>query len=109
MNYKKIIEKHKNARNWTTHHMAIEAEINPATVLNWINRNTVPSLDAIERLCGAFGITMSEFFNEDNDISFLTDEQKLLLNEWNGLHKNEKEYLLKFISALNANRLKNPF
>lgn len=104
MNYKNIIEKHKNARHWTTHHMALEADINPTTILNWINRNTVPSVEAIEKLCQAFGITMSEFFNESGDISYLTEEQKQLLNKWNCLHKNEKCHLLEFITALIENR-----
>lgn len=104
MDYKSRILKFQNERKWTTHHMAIEAGLTPSTVANWFSRNTSPTMDALEKLCTAFGITMSEFFNESDEICTLTESQKELLNQWNCLHKNEKDSLLSFITIINTNR-----
>ena len=104
MDYKARISKYQNERNWSTHHMAVEAGLNTSTVSNWFTRNSTPTTDAIEKLCVAFGITMSEFINEKRESHILTEEQTALLEQWNCLHKNEKEDLLKFIKTLNTNR-----
>lgn len=109
MNYIKRIEELRDERHWTSHHMAIEAEIGTSTVVNWFNRNSTPKLEAIESLCKAFGITMSEFFNESNDVSYLTEEQKEILQQWNLLHSNEKFDLLNFLKTLNNNKKNNPY
>lgn len=109
MNYIKRIEQMRDERNWTSHHMAIEAEIGTSTVVNWFNRNSKPKLEAIESLCKAFGITVSEFFNESDEVSYLTQEQKEVLHQWDLLHANEKADLLRFLKTINENRQRNPY
>jgi transcriptional regulator with XRE-family HTH domain len=89
--------------------MAVEANIGVSTVNNWFGRNSTPKIEAIESLCVAFGITTSAFFNESDDVDYLTVEQRELLSEWTCLHKNEKADILRLIKTINANRKNNPY
>lgn len=100
MDYRRRIEKYRDERNWTTHHMAIEAGINTSTAINWFTRNSTPTVDMIEKLCVAFGITLSEFFNDSDEVSYLSDEQKSVMHIWDLLSKKEKEYFLRFLEVI---------
>ena len=57
----------KEERGWTTYRMAKNAGIGQSTLLTWYARKRNPPIDAIEKICKAFGITMSEFFEEKRD------------------------------------------
>ena len=45
-------------------------------------------------MCGAFGITMSQFFLEGGETDALPEEQRELLHRWTTLSKEQKELVL---------------
>ena len=49
-------------RNWTIYRLAKESGLSQTTISNIFKRNNEPSIPTLKRLCGAFGITMSQFF-----------------------------------------------
>ena len=49
-------------RGWSEYKLAKKAGLNESTIANIYRRNTVPTIATLEAICGAFGITMSEFF-----------------------------------------------
>ena len=60
-----------NARNWTTYTLAEEAGVGQSTIANMFRKQQVPKIETLEKICKAFGITLSEFFadgetSEDN-------------------------------------------
>lgn len=61
------------------------------------------SIDSIQRICNAFGISLSQFFEESEPKPILPPpEQELqLLSYWNRLSKEKKEYVLLMIEKLN--------
>ncbi len=64
-------------------------------------RNTIPNLYTVEAICNAFGITLSQFFlDEDKDNLQLTPELKYLIDNWSELSNDNKELVLKLIKAL---------
>lgn len=67
MNVLKKINSMRLARGWSIYHLAAVADLPQSTLINMMSRETLPSLATLERLCGAFGVTMSEFFREDAD------------------------------------------
>lgn len=94
----------RDERGWTNNRMSVEAEIGSATVINWYNRKTTPSLDAIIALCGAFGISIAEFFNESPERLSLSDVQKDFLDDFDQLNKDEKHDLHQFVKTMNKTR-----
>ena len=108
MNIHARIKQLQNERNWTISHLAAEANLSPGTVFNWFKRKSIPTVEGIESICNAFGITMSEFFNEDKETIYLSREQKELLREFNLLDEREKEDIIRLIKTRNEIRKISP-
>ncbi|MBR2971050.1 MAG: helix-turn-helix transcriptional regulator [Clostridia bacterium] len=109
MNIHSRIKQLQNNRNWSINHMAMEANISPGTILNWFKRKSIPTIEGIQNLCNAFGITLSEFFNECGDDSvYLSQIQKELLSEFDLLDKREKEDIIRLIKTRNEIRKESP-
>lgn len=83
MNAQKHIRELMEERGWTDYRLAKEANLSHSTVTNMFNRNNAPTLPTLEAVCKAFGITLAQFFSEDNEI--FTEEQQLLISSWSGV------------------------
>jgi len=79
--------------------MAKEADIPWSTVRNMFKRDTEPSISTLECLCNALGITMSQFFEEENALG-LTQEQQRLLSGWNRLDAEDKKIINALVVSL---------
>ena len=77
---------------WSDYKIAKEAGRSPNTVSNIYRRNNVPRIETLELLCDAFGITMSQFF-ADNDLLEVTPELKDLFEKWSSLSDEQKSAL----------------
>ena len=74
---------------WSDYRIAKEAGLSPNTVSNIYRRNNIPSMTTLEALCNAFGITMAQFF-ADNDMIEVTSEIKELVDRWSALTEEQK-------------------
>ncbi len=86
-------------RGWSEYRLAKEAGISQTTITNLFKRNNLPTLPTLEALCGAFGITLAQFFMEDELIE-LTPSQKNLLVKWNTLSSEQKNIIQKLIDTI---------
>lgn len=61
------------------------------------------SIDSIQRICNAFGISLAQFFEESEAHPNLPPpaEEMQLLSYWNKLSKEKKEYALLMLEKLN--------
>jgi len=59
-------------RGWTEYRLAKEAKLSQSTIANLFKRNNLPSIPTLQSICDAFGIKMSQFF-EDNFEEILDD------------------------------------
>lgn len=89
MDYLRRLLELQKQRGWTDYRIAKEAGLSPNTVSNIYRRNNVPSLPTLEALCKAFGITMAQFFAE-NDMVELSPEQRQLFDKWSALTEEQK-------------------
>ena len=55
-------------RNMTLYQLAKISDVSPSTLRNTTRREGQLKIDTIERICAALGITLSEFFAEQDDI-----------------------------------------
>ena len=74
-----------SARSWTVYRLAKESDITYSTLNTMLNKSNLPSLLTLEKLCRGFGITLAQFFSEDDETALLTPDQRACLDLWNQL------------------------
>lgn len=88
----KIIEL-RQRRGWTEYQLAKQADIPQSTISSWYRSKIMPTIPSLEKICSAFGITMSQLFLEEENCVTLTQPQKTLLKKYNALSDSKKESL----------------
>ena len=88
-------------RGWTAYRLAKESGLSESTLANIFKRNTVPSISTLEAVCAAFGISLAQFFAEQ-DMVELTPELKELFDHWVSLTPEQKQAALQMLRAMNT-------
>jgi len=87
-------------RGWTAYRLAKESGLSESTLANIFKRNTVPSISTLEAVCAAFGISLAQFFAEQ-DLVELTPELKELFDNWVSLAPEQKQAVLQMLRMMN--------
>lgn len=80
-------------RNWSEYRLARLSGLNESTIANIYRRNTLPTIPTLEAICSAFGITLAQFFAQDQLVE-VTPQVRQLLDAWSALTPNQKELLI---------------
>lgn len=89
------------ARNWSSYQLAEKSGLSTSTISSWYSKNLIPSIPSLERICHAFGITLSEFFvGEEDTFVSVTPEQADLLQAANRLSTYQMKLLTEFIKNI---------
>lgn len=99
MDIQKKIKEMMADRGWTNYRLCKESGLSASTVANMFNRNNSPTLPTLDALCRALGITLSQFFAEDNVVS-LTEKQLRLLSNWGRLSEQRRKLLLDIFETM---------
>lgn len=91
---------YRKQKNWTEYQLAEKSGLTQSTISSWYRKNIIPSIPSLEKLCLAFGITLSQFFSTEKDTFSLTDTQKELLTEVNHLSEKQQQALIQFFKTL---------
>lgn len=86
-------------RGWSEYRLAKECGLSESTIANIFRRNCTPSFSTLEIICKAFGISLSQFFAEDNIVA-LTSEEKALIDKWAMLTPEQKGIFLQVLELL---------
>jgi transcriptional regulator with XRE-family HTH domain len=86
-------------RGWTAYRLARESHLADTTIGNMFRRNTVPSLATLEAICSGFGITLAQFFAE-NEAPEITPELREVFDNWVNLTKEQKEAILIILKSM---------
>ena len=84
-------------RGWSYYKLSIESWLSSSTITNIYRRNTVPSITTLEAICNAFGITLSQFFAEEEDFVQLSPEQKEMFDNWLCLSESQEKIVAEII------------
>ncbi len=70
----------REERGWSVNNLAMEAMLTQSTLNNLYTRNAEPKISTLRAICGAFNITLSEFFADENleESKTFNDEDELL-------------------------------
>ena len=81
MDVLKKIEKLRKEKGWSINYLAMESGLTQSTLNNLYTRKTEPKISTLRAICGAFGITLSEFFKEEEQEDELIRRVKTLSQE----------------------------
>lgn len=96
------IDKLRRERGWSINNLAMEAMLTQSTLNNLYLRKTEPKLSTLRAICGAFGITLAEFFADDDCTEQeKTDLDNQIKNSLSGLTTAQKKALLELIRTIN--------
>ena len=88
----------RNERNWTMYKLAKTTDIPQSTISTWYQKNLLPPIDKLERICDAFGISLAFFFSNETTTE-LTAQQQEILSTWSSLTPDQRQSILNLISA----------
>ena len=102
MDVKSKIKYFMKAKNLNDYKLAHKSGLSQPTITNWFNsRNYTPSIEALEKVCSAFEITMAELCcTNDEKMMPVSDEIQELLNVWYILDKSQRENFLGLMKSI---------
>ena len=100
MDVQRRIRRLMESRGWSEYRLAKEAGLSQSTISNLFRRNNAPGISTLETICGAFGITMAQFFSEGGEAVVLTEEQRAMLFQWATLTEEQRKKLYEFVQTI---------
>ena len=86
-------------RSWSEYRLAKECGLSESTIANIYRRSSMPSIATLEAICRGFGISMSQFFAENETVE-LTPQTRELFECWISLTSEQKEGVLTIMTLL---------
>ena len=87
-------------RDLSVYRLAELSGINQSTLANTFSRGTVPSIANLEMICDTFGITLSQFFAEDDKPIALSAREKTLIEDYRKLAPPMQSAIGNFVKEL---------
>ena len=75
------IELERLSRGWSEYALAENSGLTQSTISTWRRRNHKTLVAHHEKLCSGLGISLSQFFQEEDSV-YLTPNQKEILDLW---------------------------
>lgn len=76
-----MIRKNREARGWTEYQLAERSGLPQSTISSWYQKGMTPSFSSLEKICDAFGLTLSQFFSGGETLLALTAGQRDMLDK----------------------------
>ena len=100
MNVPDRLEQLMRERGLTVYGLAKRSGLYWQTIKNLFTRTSNPSVATMTSICRGLGITMSQFFAEEEDAITLTAEQRHLLDRWNRISQSDREIIGGMLDAM---------
>jgi transcriptional regulator with XRE-family HTH domain len=96
------IEQLCESKKMSRYRLAQKSGISQSSISTLLNRKSVPTIQTLEKICDGFGITLAQFFIEDDKKIDLTSEQQKVLKTWDGLTDSEKELVQAYVQGIKS-------
>lgn len=94
------ITEYRMERGWTEYQLAEYAGLPQSTISSWYRKKVAPTISSLEKICAAFGITMSQLFAEEDAPVSLTEAQRKLLKHWVRLSEEQQAAIYTLIEKM---------
>ena len=87
-------------RNITYYELAKRSDIPYSTLSTMLHKSNQPSLITLRKICDGLGITLSNFFNVENESVSLTEAQNECLSLFNLLSVEEQKLAIAYVKGM---------
>ena len=94
------ITAYREERGWTEYQLAERSGLPQPTISSWYRKNMVPTVASLEKICAAFGITLSQLFAEGESPVSLTESQKKLMDAWARLTPAQQDVVFALLEKM---------
>ena len=94
------ITAYREARGWTEYQLAERSGLTQSTISTWYRKNIIPTVPSLEKICSAFGITLSQLFAEGDSMVSLTESRQKLLERWTRLTDDQQAVVFALIDKM---------
>ena len=84
-------------RGWSLYTLSEKTAIPYSSLNSSINRDSPPKIDALEKICASFGISLAQFFLEDEQVEILNAKEKELITLFRKLSEEKQSALLELL------------
>ena len=98
-----IAERLKNVRESkkiSIYRLSQLSDVSETQIRNIERGNSNPSFDTLNKLAKPLGLSLADLLNETEDVSYLNNEEKELVECYRMLSKEKSDALLHFLKAL---------
>ena len=78
-------------KQMTMYALSKKTDISQSSLSNLMKRGSTPTFYTLNRICDGLGITLAQFFSNDNGKLDLSSDQRKILEMWETLTDKEKE------------------
>lgn len=101
MNIGERILKMRKAKNISVYRISMETGISQNHIRDIELGRRNPSVETLSRLVAPLGITLSELFNEDENLSYLSENERRLIENYRLLPEEKAKLLFELSKLLN--------
>ena len=94
------ITEYREARGWTEYQLAEKSGLPQSTISSWFRKGMMPTITSLEKICNAFGITISQLFAREDELVALTPAQRKLLETWARLDDEQQAAVFQLIEKM---------
>ena len=94
------ITAYREERGWTEYQLAERSGLPQTTISSWYCKNVVPTIPSLEKICTAFGITLSQLFSHSGEPVLLTESQHDLMKSWEGMSNEQHSLIFSLIDNM---------
>lgn len=91
----------RKSKNMSIYKLSQETGISQSHISDLEHSRRKPSVETLRRLVVPLGISLSELFNENGDVSILTEKERELVECYRTLPNEKAELLLQLGKSLN--------
>ena len=94
------IEQLCEQKQMSRYRLAQKSGIAQSSLSTLLNRQSVPTIQTLEKICKGLDMTLAQFFAGYEQLPDLTEEQKDLLATWDVMNAHEKELVKAYMQGI---------
>lgn len=95
------VSKMRMERGWTEYELAQRSGLTQSTIHGWYKRDLTPTLPLIEKICAAFGLTLSQFFSADGTTEAeASTEYVEYISLWKKMNPEQRTALINHLQSI---------
>ena len=102
MDVGKRLKQIRKSKNISVYKLSQISQVSESHIRNLEKGTKSVTVDTLEMLVNGMNTTMSEFFNEDNSITYLNQDERALLRYYRTLTVNTSKAVVEFLEKMNG-------